>query len=71
MTTLTEHIDKNSTLNNVHLDISDIVDSTKSNLVSKLGLLESEMQNEVKDWNKIAFLNIEIAGLKYYLKLNK
>jgi hypothetical protein len=39
-------------------------------LAYKLELLETEMQKEVKNWNLISFLKIEIATLKNHLKNN-
>jgi hypothetical protein len=39
-------------------------------LTCQLKRLQIEMQQPVKDWNKIAFLKTEINTLKNYLKNN-
>jgi hypothetical protein len=42
----------------------------KVHLACQLERLEIEMQQPVKNWDKIAFLKTDIAKLKNYLKNN-
>lgn len=71
MITLTQKTSEQNTLTQQHLNMATINEVKKLNLVYSLELLENEMQNPIKDWNKIAFLKTEIFRLKNYLKNNK
>jgi hypothetical protein len=71
MIQLTQQLDNNATLTQYHYDMVTINEVKKVNLAYEIELLEIEMQKEVRDWDKIAFLKTEIATIKNYLKLNK
>lgn len=66
--TLTQQLNEQTTLTQVHLDMVDLIDVKKVNLVHELELLEKEHQKPTKDWDKINFLNTNIARLKNYIK---
>jgi hypothetical protein len=70
MTTLTQQLDANATLTQHHLDLVTMNEVKKVHLVCQLERLEIEMQQPVKNWDKIAFLKTDIARLKNYLKNN-
>ena len=71
MITLKQQTSEQNTLTQSHYDMVSISEVKKFNLAYKLQLLENEMQNPIKDCNKIAFLKTEIFRLKNYLKINK
>lgn len=71
MITLTQKTSEQNTLTQQHLNMATINEVKKLNLVYSLEMLENEMQNPIKNWNKIAFLKTEIFRLKNYLKINK
>ena len=71
MIQLTQQTSEQNTLTQQHLNMATINEVKKLNLVYSLEMLENEMQNHIKDWNKIAFLKTEIFRLKNYLKINK
>lgn len=66
--TLTQQLNAQTTLTQVHLDVVNLIDVKKVNLAHELELLEKEQQKTSKDWNKIAFLKTNIATLKNYIK---
>lgn len=70
MTTLTQQTSLQNTLTQYHLDMVSLNEVKRVYLAYKLELLETEMQKEVKNWNLISFLKIEIATLKNHLKNN-
>jgi hypothetical protein len=70
MITLTQQTSEQNTLTQNHLDMVTMNEVKKVNLVCQLERLEIEMQQPVKDWDKIAFLKTDIAKLKNYLKNN-
>jgi hypothetical protein len=70
MITLTQQLDANATLTQKHLDMVTMNEVKKVNLVCQLERLEIEMQQPVKNWDKISFLKTDIAKLKNYLKNN-
>jgi len=70
MITLTQQTSEQNTLTQYHYDMVTMSEVKKVHLACQLERLEIEMQQPVKDWNKIAFLKTEIATLKNYLKLN-
>jgi hypothetical protein len=67
MIQLTQQLD-NGTLTQSHLDIVSMLKVKKINLNLQLSRLELEMQKEVKDWDKINFLNTDIEKMKNYIK---
>ena len=69
MITLTQQLDK-GTLTQNHLDMVTMNEVKKVHLACQLERLEIEMQQPVKDWDKIAFLKTDIAKIKNYLKNN-
>ena len=70
MITLTQQTSEQNTLTQNHLDMVTMNEVKKVNLVCQLERLEIEMQQPVKNWDKIAFLKTDIAKLKNYLKNN-
>jgi hypothetical protein len=70
MITLTQQTSEQNTLTQYHYNMVTMSEVKKVHLACQLERLEQEMQQPVKDWNKIAFLKTEIATLKNYLKLN-
>ena len=70
MITLTQQLDANATLTQTHLDMVTMNEVKNVHLTCQLKRLQIEMQQPVKDWNKIAFLKTEINTLKNYLKNN-
>ncbi len=70
MITLTQQLDNNATLTQTHLDMVTMNEVKNVHLTCQLKRLQIEMQQPVKDWNKIAFLKTEIATLKNYIKNN-
>jgi len=70
MITLTQQTSEQNTLTQYHYDMVTMSEVKKVHLACQLERLEIEMQQPVKDWNKIAFLKTEINTLKNYLKLN-
>jgi len=71
MIQLTQQTSEQNTLTQNHYDMATIDEIKKVILAFKLEILEIEMQQPIKDWDKIAFLKTEILRLKNYLKLNK
>ena len=71
MIQLTQQTSEQNTLTQTHYDMVTILEVKKVNLAHEIELLEIEMQKEIRDWNKIAFLKTEIATIKNYLKINK
>ena len=69
MITLTQQLD-NGTLTQNHLDMVTMNEVKKVHLACQLERLEIEMQQPVKDWDKIAFLKTDIAKIKNNLKNN-
>ena len=69
MITLTQQTE-NGTLTQKHLDMVTMNEVKKVHLACQLERLEIEMQQPVKDWDKIAFLKTDIAKIKNYLKNN-
>ena len=69
MITLTQQLE-NGTLTQKHLDMVSMNEVKKVNLACQLERLEIEMQQPVKNWEKIAFLKTDIAKLKNQLKNN-
>ena len=67
MITLTQQLD-NGTLTQNHLDMVSMLKVKKINLNLQLCRLELEMQKEVRDWDKINFLNTDIFKMKNYIK---
>jgi hypothetical protein len=70
MIQLTQQLDNNATLTQYHYDMVTMNEVKKVHLACQLERLEQEMQQPVKDWNKIAFLKTDIAKIKNYIKLN-
>jgi hypothetical protein len=70
MITLTQQTSEQNTLTQHHLDMVTMNEVKKVHLVCQLERLEIEMQQPVKNWDKIAFLKTDIARLKNYLKNN-
>ena len=70
MITLTQQTSEQNTLTQTHLDMVTMNEVKNVHLTCQLKRLQIEMQQPVKDWNKIAFLKTEIATLKNYLKNN-
>jgi hypothetical protein len=70
MITLTQQTSEQNTLTQYHYDMVTMSEVKKVHLSCQLERLEIEMQQPVKDWNKIAFLKTEINTLKNYLKNN-
>lgn len=68
MRTLTQQLNAQTTLTQVHLDMVDLIEVKKVNLAHELELLEKEQQKPTKDWGKINFLKTNIATLKNYIK---
>lgn len=67
MITLTQQLD-NGTLTQSHLEMVSMLKVKKINLNLQLARLELEMQKDVKDWDKINFLNTDIFKMKNYIK---
>ena len=67
MQTLTQQLD-NGTLTQSHLEMVSMLKVKKINLNLQLCRLELEMQKDVKDWDKINFLNTDIFKMKNYIK---
>ena len=70
MITLTQQTSEQNTLTQYHYDMVTMSEVKKVHLACQLERLEIQMQQPVKDWDKIAFLKTEIATLKNYLKNN-
>jgi hypothetical protein len=70
MITLTQQLDANATLTQHHYDMVTMNEVKKVHLACQLERLEIEMQQPVKNWDKIAFLKTDIFRLKNYLKNN-
>jgi hypothetical protein len=70
MITLTQQTSEQNTLTQNHLDMVTMNEVKKVNLACQLERLEIEMQQPVKDWDKISFLKTDIFRLKNYLKNN-
>jgi hypothetical protein len=70
MIQLTQQTSEQNTLTQTHLDMVTMNEVKNVHLACQLERLELEMQQPVKDWNKIAFLKTEINTLKNYLKNN-
>lgn len=67
MIQLTQQLD-NGTLTQSHLEMVSMLKVKKINLNLQLCRLELEMQKDVKDWDKINFLNTDIFKMKNYIK---
>ena len=67
MITLTQQLD-NGTLTQSHLEMVSMLKVKKINLNLQLARLELEKQKDVKDWDKINFLNTDIFKMKNYIK---
>ena len=70
MIQLTQQTSEQNTLTQYHYDMVTMSEVKKVHLVCQLERLEIQMQQPVKDWNKIAFIKTEIFRLKNYLKKN-
>jgi hypothetical protein len=70
MITLTQQTSAQNTLTQTHYNMVTMSEVKKVHLACQLERLEQEMQQPVKDWNKIAFLKTDIAKIKNYIKLN-
>jgi hypothetical protein len=70
MITLTQQTSAQNTLTQTHYNMVTMSEVKKVHLACQLERLEQEMQQPVKDWNKIAFLKTEINTLKNYIKIN-
>jgi hypothetical protein len=70
MITLTQQTSEQNTLTQTHYNMVTMSEVKKVHLACQLERLEQEMQQPVKDWNKIAFLKTDIAKIKNYIKLN-
>ena len=70
MITLTQQTSAQNTLTQTHYNMVTMSEVKKVHLACQLERLEQEMQQPVKDWNKIAFLKTEINTLKNYIKNN-
>jgi len=70
MITLTQQTSAQNTLTQYHYDMVTMNEVKKVHLACQLERLEIEMQQPVKDWNKVAFLKTEINTLKNYIKNN-
>jgi len=70
MITLTQQTSEQNTLTQYHYNMVTMSEVKKVHLACQLERLELEMQQPVKDWNKIAFLKTEINTLKNYIKNN-
>jgi hypothetical protein len=70
MITLTQQTSEQNTLTQTHYDMVTMSEVKKVHLACQLERLELEMQQPVKDWNKIAFLKTDINTLKNYIKNN-
>jgi hypothetical protein len=70
MIQLTQQLDNNATLTQTHYNMVTMNEVKKVHLACQLERLELEMQQPVKDWNKIAFLKTDIAKIKNYIKIN-
>ena len=65
---LQNHAKVNETSIQNDYEVLSMIKIKKLNLAHQLETLEIEMQKEVKDWNKINFLNTDIAKMKNYIK---
>jgi hypothetical protein len=70
MITLTQQTSEQNTLTQTHYNMVTMSEVKKVHLACQLERLEIEMQQPVKDWNKIAFLKTDINTLKNYIKNN-
>jgi hypothetical protein len=70
MIQLKQQTSEQNTLTQTHYDMVTMNEVKKVNLAYKLEAIEIEMQKEIRDWDKIAFLKTEIATIKNYLKNN-
>jgi hypothetical protein len=70
MITLTQQTSEQNTLTQYHYNMVTMSEVKKVHLACQLERLEQEMQQPVKDWNKIAFLKTDIAKIKNYIKIN-
>jgi len=70
MITLTQQTSAQNTLTQTHYNMVTMSEVKKVHLGCQLERLELEMQQPVKDWNKIAFLKNDIAKIKNYIKNN-
>ena len=68
MQTITQQTSEHNTLTQTHYELVSMLDVKKLNLAHQLQVLEIEMQKQVKDWEKINFLNTDIAKMKNYIK---
>jgi hypothetical protein len=70
MITLTQQTSAQNTLTQTHYNMVTMSEVKKVHLACQLERLEQEMQQPVKDWDKIAFLKTDIAKIKNYIKNN-
>ena len=68
MITLTQQTSEQNTLTQSHLEMVSMLKVKKINLNLQLCRLELEMQKDVKNWDKINFLNTDIFKMKNYIK---
>ena len=61
-------LESNETNPSAGLYMVTTLESKKINLAHQLQVLEIEMQKQIKDWEKINFLNTDIAKMKNYIK---
>jgi hypothetical protein len=71
MIQLKQQLDNNATLTQYHYNMVTMNEVKKVHLSCQLERLEIQMQQPVKDWDKIAFLKTDIAKMKNYIKNNK
>ena len=71
MIQLTQQTSEQNTLTQYHYDMVTMNEVKNVHLTCQLKRLQIEMQQPVKDWNKIAFLKTDIAKMKNYIKNNK
>jgi hypothetical protein len=70
MIQLKQQTSEQNTLTQTHYDMATMLEVKKVYLNLQLCRLELETQKDVKDWDKINFLNNDIATLKNYIKNN-
>jgi len=70
MITLTQQTSEQNTLTQNHLDMVSMNEVKKLNLACQLERLEIEMQQPVKNWDKIAFLKTDIVYFFNWFLMN-
>lgn len=68
MIQLTQQTSEQNTLTQSHFEMVSMLNVKKINLNMQLARLEIEMQKDVRDWDKINFLNTDILKMKNYIK---